>query len=94
MTELAESHWIIKRRPWRSVSALHGNTLFLRSEARILGKLLTDQGFMVDLNINDEWPRLTDRPAIILAWHKRRSAMTMFTLKHDCKTLIITPYSK
>jgi hypothetical protein len=94
MTELAESCWTLERRPWRSVSGPQGNTLFLRSEARILGKLLTDQGFIVDLNINDEWPRGHGRPAIILAWHKRRSAMTMFALKHDCKTLIITPYSK
>ena len=91
MTELAESCWTLERRPWRSVSGPHGNTLFLRSEAWMLGKLLIDQGFMVDLNIDDLW---LDPPAIILARHKHCSAMTMFTLKHNCKTLIITPYSK
>lgn len=83
--------WTVERRPWRSVSEAHGNTLFLRSEARILGKLLIDQGFMVDLNINNLW---LNPPAIILARHKHRSAMTMYILKHNCKTLIITPYSK
>lgn len=89
VTELAESHWAIKRRcPWR------GTRLFLRNEVRMLGKILTDQGFVVDINIDSKWPRPEDRPAIILAQHKHRSAMTLFTLKHSCAALIITPYSK
>jgi hypothetical protein len=95
MTELAESHWIIKRRcTWRATRR------FLRVEAKIWCSLLKEHGFTVDQEFDDDLlcmsdrDDLTDRPVVILVRHKHRSAMTMFTLKHSCTTLLITTYSK